>query len=235
MALRAPRVAVALLGGGLGERLQSPVPKALFPILGHPMIHYSLRVFSSMAEVSAVYVAFPALHISALEKALLSYPRGSLRAIVSGGTTRARSALEALRAMERMAPEVVLVHDAARPCVTVQEARDLLQALPGCDGAFLAIPAIDTLWSVEDGEVSGAVDRGKMVQAMTPQAFPYGTLREALERGLAEGFEGSDDVSYVRRLGGKVVWVKGDRWNMKVTYPEDVPIAEALLGGKGCA
>ena len=235
MAPGAPRVAVALLGGGLGERLESPVPKALSPLLGHPMIHYSLRVFSSMAEVSAVYAAFPALHISALEKALASYPRGSLRAIVPGGTTRARSALAVLRAMERAAPEVVLVHDAARPCITVQEVRDLLAALPGNDGAFLAIPAVDTLWNVEEERVSGSVDRQKMVQAMTPQAFSYGTLREALEKGLAEGFEGSDDVSYVRRLGGSVVWVKADRWNIKVTYPEDVPIVEALLGGKGCA
>lgn len=235
MALRAPRVGVALLGGGLGERLQSPVPKAIFPILGHPMIHYSMRLFSSMAEVSAIYVAFPEFHISALEKALASYPRGALREIVAGGPTRAASALNALRAMERSAPEVVLVHDAARPCITVQEVRDLIQSLEGHDGAFLAIPAVDTLWSVEESAVSGAVDRRKMVQAMTPQAFQYGTLREALERGLAEGFDGSDDVSYVRRMGGDVVWVKGDRWNIKVTYPEDVQIAEALLGGKGCA
>ncbi len=235
MAFGAPKIGVALLGGGLGERLQSPVPKALFPILGHPMIHYSLRLFSSMAEVSAIYVAFPELHASALEKALSSYPRGALREIVAGGATRAASALSALRAMERAAPEIVLVHDAARPCITAQEVRDLLGALPGNDGAFLAVPAVDTLWVVEDSSVSGSVDRRQMVQAMTPQAFPYGILREALEKGIAEGFEGSDDVSYVTRAGGKVAWVKGDRWNIKVTYPEDVQVAEALLGGKGCA
>ncbi len=231
----APRIAVALLGGGLGERLGNSVPKALFPLLGHPMIHYSLRVLGSLPGVEGVYVAFPPLHIPALEKALSPYPRGPLKAIVPGGATRAESALNVLRAMAVSSPDVVVVHDAARPCVTPSEVRDLLAALPGHDGAFLAAPSVDTLWAVAGDEVAGAVDRRSLVRALTPQAFPYATLRAAYESGLAEGFQGTDDVSYVRRAGGKVVWVAGERWNLKVTYPEDIPIAEALLGGQGCA
>lgn len=231
----APRVAVALLGGGMGERLGGALPKALVPILGHPMVHYSLRTFAAVPEVAGVYVACPALHKGAMEKALASYPRGCLKGVVAGGATRADSALAVLRAMEADAPEVVLVHDAARPCVTKEEVHDLLKALPGHDGAFLAAPCVDTLWTVEQSEARSLVDRRALVRALTPQAFPYDVLRTALEAGVAEGFEGTDDVSYVLRKGGTVVWVPGERWNLKVTYPDDLPIVEAILGGQGCA
>jgi len=229
------RVAVALLGGGLGERLGGTLPKALVPILGHPMVHYSLRTFAALPEIQSVWVACPALHCPVMERALAAYPRGPLRGVVSGGPTRAESALNVLRAMEAEAPEVVLVHDAARPCVTRDEVRDLLAALPGHDGAFLAAPCVDTLWNVEGQEVSGGLDRRALVRAFTPQAFPYATLRRALEAGIAEGFAGTDDVSFVLRQGGQVVWVPGERWNLKVTYPDDLHVVEAILGGQGCA
>jgi 2-C-methyl-D-erythritol 4-phosphate cytidylyltransferase len=74
-----------------------------------------------------------------------------------------------------------------------------------------------------------------MVCAFTPQVFPFKGLKAAIERGISEGFEGTDDASFVRRLGGEVAWVQGSRWNIKVTYPEDLALVEAILGGGGCA
>lgn len=236
MEASAPRIAVALLGGGSGERLGGALPKALVPILGHPLIQYSLRTFSALPEICGIWVAAPPMQIPVMEKALSPYPKGSLKAFVPGGSHRAASALNVLHAMgAENPPDIVLVHDAARPCITTGEVRDLLAALPGHDGAFLAAPCVDTLWQVEEQRATGLVDRRALVRAFTPQAFPYTVLLEALEAGIAEGFEGTDDVSFVLRRGGRVKWVQGEAWNLKVTYPDDIPVVEAILGGRGCA
>jgi len=231
----AQRVAAAVLAGGLGTRLGGDVPKPFIPVLGHPLIHYSLHLFESLPEVCAIRVAVPEVQGPALERLLASYPRRAYRGWTPGGATRAQSALAALRSLEPDRPDVVLVHDAARPLVTVQEVRALLAALPGHDGAILASPPVDTLWSSQEHNVREVVDRRGMVRAFTPQAFPFEALKEAIEKGIEEGFEGTDDASFVRRLGGEVVWVQGSRWNIKVTYPEDLTLVEAILEGSGCA
>jgi len=231
----AQRVAAAVLAGGLGTRLGGDVPKPFLPVLGHPLIHYSLRLFESLPEVCAIRVAVPEVHGPALERILAAYPRRAYRGWTPGGATRARSALAALRSLDADRPDVVLVHDAARPLVTADEVRALLAALPGHDGAILASPPVDTLWSSENDKVREIVDRHGMVCAFTPQVFPFRELKDAIERGISEGFEGTDDASFVRRLGGEVAWVQGSRWNIKVTYPEDLALVEAILGGGGCA
>ena len=230
-----PRVAVAVLAGGSGTRLGSEVLKPFLTVFGHPLIHYSLRVFEAIPEVAAIRVAIPETHGLALERVLASYPKRAYRGWTPGGATRPQSALNALKALEADRPDVVLLHDAARPLLQEEDVHALLRALPGHDGAFLAAPSVDTLWRAEGASGTGTLDRRGLVRAFTPQAFPYDVVREAYEKGLAEGFEGTDDASYVRHRGGDVVWVPGSRLNIKVTYPEDVDLVEAILRGQGCA
>ena len=225
------RVGVAILAGGTGSRMGGEVPKPLLPIMGHPLIHYSLRLFERVPGVGAIRVGIHPLHAPALDRLLAPYPRRAYRGWVPGGATRAQTALAVLEAFAQEPPEFVLLHDAARPCVTVEEVLGLLNALEGSDGAFLAAPPVDTLWKVEEGAVSDTVDRRGVVCAQTPQAFRYEVALEAYRRGVEEGFEGTDDASFVRRLGKKVVWAPGSRWNIKVTYPEDIAIAQAILTG----
>jgi 2-C-methyl-D-erythritol 4-phosphate cytidylyltransferase len=230
-----PRVAAAVLAGGLGARLGGDVPKPFLPVLGHPLIHYSMKLFESLPEVCAIRVAVPEVHAATLERLLAPYPKRAYKGWTAGGATRAHSALAALKALDADRPDVVLVHDAARPLVTKEEVRALLAALPGKDGAILAAPPVDTMWRVEESDITDLVERRGTVRAFTPQAFPFATLREALEKGIDEGFEGTDDAAFVRRRGGTVAWVQGSRWNIKVTYPEDLVLVEAVLGGDGCA
>jgi 2-C-methyl-D-erythritol 4-phosphate cytidylyltransferase len=141
--------------------------------------------------------------------------------LVPGGATRSESVRNALDA----APEasVVVVHDAARPLVTVELVRRCLDALEGCDGVIAAIPVTDTVKVVEDGSVIRTPDRGRLWAAQTPQVFRADVLRRA------SGAEATDDASLVEALGGRVRVVEGAPENFKVTTPLDVRVAEMLL------
>ncbi|MEW6757751.1 MAG: 2-C-methyl-D-erythritol 4-phosphate cytidylyltransferase [Acidobacteriota bacterium] len=226
------RVSVAVLAGGMGVRAGGNLPKPFRAVLGKPLILHALEAFDAMPEVLTLRVAVPAEHRPTLNEIMDLHPLRVYRGCVQGGITRARSALAVLRALEGDRPDVVLVHDAARPIVSAEETRALLEALPGHQGAILAARAVDTLWRVsEDGRLEEVADRRSLVRALTPQAFPYEVLREAYERGVEEGFEGTDDASYVRHAGGDVVWVTGTSKNIKVTYEEDFALLEALLLG----
>jgi 2-C-methyl-D-erythritol 4-phosphate cytidylyltransferase len=230
-----PRIGVAILGGGKGTRFGGVTPKPIVHVLGHPLIYYSIKLFSSMSQVVSTVITFPEDDIPLLEKALQPYGEDRKRKIISGGTTRAHSALKALEAMMPHDPEVVIIHDAVRPCISNEDVETLITALKGYDGAFLGAALSDTIWNVKDNVSTETISREGLVRAFTPQAFPFATIREALQKGFAEGFEGTDDASYVVKYGGKVVFVPSSLANIKVTYPKDLEIVESLLGGYTCA
>jgi len=221
---------VGVLAGGMGVRAGGNLPKTFRAVLGKPLITYCLEAFDRLPEVQALRVAVPPEYGSLLEEILELHPVRCFRGWVAGGNSRARSALAVLRALEADGPEVVLLHDAARPLFEAEEVRALIAALQRNDGAILAARSVDTLWKVdEEGRLVEPADRRSLVRALTPQAFPYVLIREAYEKGLAEGFEGTDDASYVRALGGRVAWVPGTSKNLKVTFEEDFALLEALL------
>ena len=140
--------------------------------------------------------------------------------MVAGGATRSESVRNALAA----APEatVVVVHDAARPLVTVELVRRCLDALEGCDGVIAALPVTDTIKEVEDGWVVRTPERERLWAVQTPQVFRADALRDA-------GGDATDDASLVEANGGRVRVVDGAPENFKVTTPLDVRVAEMLL------
>ena len=225
------RVAVALLAGGSGVRLKSPVPKAFAPVAGLPLLMHSLLAFDSMPGIVSIRVALPPEEGPRLEEILCNVTLKAYKGWAPGGAERPDSALCALRALEPDAPDIVLIHDAARPIVDDAEVSELLKALESHDGAFLAAPTTDTLWRIRGSAAEEVVDRSMLVRAFTPQGFRYALIREAYEKGLAAGFRGTDDAAYARRLGADVVWVPGSPKNLKVTQPEDINLAEFHLGG----
>ncbi len=191
---------------GAGERLGADVPKAFAVLGGRPMVEWSLEVLRRVCD--RVVVAVPPDRVDPPD-------------FVAGGTTRSESVRNALDA----APEatVVVVHDAARPLVTVELVRRCLDALAGFDGVIAALPVTDTVKVVEDGEVRRTPDRARLWAAQTPQVFRADVLRRA------SGAQGTDDASLVEALGGRVRVVDGAPENFKVTTPLDVRIAEMLL------
>ncbi|NMC00568.1 MAG: 2-C-methyl-D-erythritol 4-phosphate cytidylyltransferase [Thermoanaerobaculaceae bacterium] len=230
-----PRIGVAILGGGKGVRFGGITPKPLVHVLGHPLIYYSLKLFSSFNVVSSIAITFPEEHIPLLEKALQPYGDDIRRKIISGGETRALSSMKALETLKKSNPDIVIIHDAVRPCISSEEVVTLINSLTGADGAFLGVELSDTIWKTENDTAKETLKRENLVRAFTPQAFYLQTIYDALKKGLEEGFEGTDDASFVVRNGGKVICVFSSNANIKVTYPKDIEVVEAILSGMPCA
>ena len=191
---------------GAGERLGADVPKAFAVLGGRPMVEWSLEVLRQVCD--RVVVAVPPDRVEPPD-------------FVAGGATRSESVRNALAA----APEasVAVVHDAARPLVTVELVRRCVDALEeGVDGVIAAVPVTDTVKEVEHGDIVRTPDRGRLWAAQTPQVFRAEALRSATG-------EATDDASLVEAMGGKVRVIEGMRENFKVTTPLDARVAEMLL------
>jgi 2-C-methyl-D-erythritol 4-phosphate cytidylyltransferase/2-C-methyl-D-erythritol 2,4-cyclodiphosphate synthase len=146
---------------------------------------------------------------------------------VAGGAERADSVRAGLDALNLPETTPVLVHDAARPLLGEAVIRRLLGALPSADGAIAALPVSDTVKRGE-GSIEATVDRSRLWRAQTPQAFPLGRLRSAYAAWPASEAP-TDEAAVVERDGGVVRLIEGDPRLMKLTYPEDFAMAEALL------
>ncbi|MFW5951893.1 MAG: IspD/TarI family cytidylyltransferase, partial [Gemmatimonadota bacterium] len=126
--------------------------------------------------------------------------------------------------------DVVLIHDGARPLVTVAIVDRALRAAASGTGAIAAVPVTDTLKVIDDdGAITATVDRRDLWRAQTPQAFPREMIVDAYRRAAEEGVAATDDAALVERYGGRVVVVEGDARNLKITRPEDLGLAELLL------
>jgi 2-C-methyl-D-erythritol 4-phosphate cytidylyltransferase len=124
---------------------------------------------------------------------------------------------------------VVLVHDAARPVLPEEVIERVLTALnDGWDGAIPVLPLADTVKRIESERVVETVEREGLALAQTPQAFSAAALRDAHERAVRDGFDGSDDALLLERAGYRVRAIAGERTNLKITTPDDIRLAEAL-------
>lgn len=226
-------VAAILLAAGAGVRMGAGMPKALLPVAGRPLLAWSLESLAAAEEVSDLVVVVPEGFAREMEVGLGAAMSGGV--VVTGGATRAESVERGLDAAPDECDRVI-VHDAARPLITVELIAAVLAALEGVDGAIAAAPVSDTLKRQgEDLEIVGTVDRAGMWAAQTPQAFWMSTLVDATERAIGEGrLDGATDcASLVEAVGGTVRLVPSATPNPKVTIPTDLEYAEWLLGRSG--
>jgi 2-C-methyl-D-erythritol 4-phosphate cytidylyltransferase len=235
-------MAIALiLAAGSGERLRGDRPKALVELAGRPLLQWSLEALAQVSAIEQIVVALPPELASQTGEhteprpRLLALPLG-LRAAastlgVAGGRTRSESVRLALAAAS--AGDPILVHDAARPLLTVELAEAVLEACGRDDvnGAIAAAPVTDTIKrAAEDGVVVETLPRSELWAVQTPQVFRRATLERALDVPGAILAAATDDAWLVERGGGKVVVVPAPSENVKVTTPLDLVVAEALLG-----
>jgi 2-C-methyl-D-erythritol 4-phosphate cytidylyltransferase/2-C-methyl-D-erythritol 2,4-cyclodiphosphate synthase len=194
-------------------------------LAGKPVARWSVEGLLA-AGARRVVVVVPAGGRADAEAALAGLSRWTA---VEGAATRAGSVRNGLAVLAGDAPEAVLVHDAARPFVTPAHVAGLIQALADADGAMPALPVSDTLKRATDGVVEGTTSREGLHRAQTPQAFRFEALMSAYEAWDTEA-EPTDDAQVVERAGGRVRLAAGDPRLLKLTYPEDFAMAEALAG-----
>lgn len=219
-------VGVAVPAAGAGVRMGGR-KKAFLELAGIPLLVHALAPFLAHPRVAAVAVALAPDDAASPPPWLVELD--SRIQVVAGGATRLHSVHRALAALPAQV-EVAVVHDAARPLVSRRTIDRCLALAREGKGAVAGWPSTDTLKEVNDaGHVVGAPDRSRIWRAHTPQVFPRTALLEAYRAAEADGVGATDDAAVFARAGGVVAMVEGDRWNLKVTHPQDVPVAEFLL------
>lgn len=221
-------VAALIMAGGSGERFGSGSPKQLAMLSGRPMIAWSASVLARSDRVASIVLVGPAAMEPDLRAALDPDAASRTSAFATGGATRQASVFNGLQALPEGTTHV-LIHDAARPCLSGAMRDRVLDALETHDAVVPAVPATDTLILRRDDHVDALIDRAHVAGVQTPQGFRVDLIRRAHRAAQARGFESSDDGSLVLALGEPVFTVPGERTNMKVTFREDVAVAEAIL------
>lgn len=211
---------------GSGSRMGSELPKQYLPLAGMPMIYHALARLCGSAEIDTVFVV-----LAPDDAFFASYDwtefGDRLQPLYCGGATRAESVLNGLMAAELEPDEWVLVHDAARPCLSEAQLAKLIAELRDDEvGGILAVPVADTLKRADGaGRIAATEPREGLWQAQTPQMFRTGLLLQALQTAPAV----TDEASAVEALGLHPKLVAGESTNFKVTYPQDRQLAELLL------
>ena len=215
---------------GFGARMGHEIPKQYLPLAGQPMIAHALNSLCSNLDISMVFV------VLAPEDTLYhSYDWSrfgdKLQPLFCGGEKRSDTVLNGLIASELEPDDWILVHDAARPCLKQEQlARLIAETRDDAVGGILAVPVADTLKRADDeGRIVRTEDRAGLWQAQTPQMFRAGLLMQALQ-ALPQV---TDEASAIEALGLHPKLVLGEPTNFKVTYPQDLLMAELLLARQG--
>lgn len=223
-------VSVVLLAGGVGKRMGSSIPKQLLPLRGRSVLERSLEVFIGMPEIAEVVVV--------LDVSLRDTPIG--RACKEAGAVFADPGIERADSVRsgcgiaRNQATLICVHDAARPLVRPQAVRAVLNDAWLHGAAALAVPCKATIKSSDDGaHVANTLDRSRLWEMQTPQCIDAALLRRALDEAHAANAEITDDVSAVERLDIPVRLTMGHYDNVKITTPEDLVFADAVLRASG--
>lgn len=218
--------AVVIAAGGAGERMRG-VRKQYLELAGEPVLARAVRPFLELEAVQQVVVALPAQ--DAVSPPSWLEGLDARLVIVAGGRTRSESVARGLAAVTEEV-DVLLVHDAARPLVTAEIVRRVLDAAARGVGVVAAVPVSDTIKEVDAaGRIVGTPPRERLWRAQTPQGAPRRMLVEAYQRAAQEGVDATDDAALLERYGGTVIVVPGAEDNVKVTHAADVIVAEALL------
>jgi 2-C-methyl-D-erythritol 4-phosphate cytidylyltransferase len=228
------RTVAVVLAGGTGERFGTSVPKQLLPFAGRPLVEHSVAAFDEAPAVDSVLVVMTAGHADRVREVLAGAGYRKVAGVIAGGPSRVdstRCAIEALGGEECD----VLFHDAARPLVDQRIIADCVAALAVHQAVGVAVPSPDTIAVASDGVMTAMPRRDSLVRVQTPQGFRLSVIRRAHELAAADPRFGdlpaTDDCGVVLRYlpDVSVHVVPGSERNLKITFPRDLAIAEAML------
>ncbi len=221
---------------GIGSRMQSEKPKQYLPLLDQTLIEVTLKKILQLEALEGIVLPLHADDTFWPTTSLYRHPKIHC---IDGGAERSDSVLAGLKYCQSQpnnSDSWALVHDAARPCVTLEKIEQLISvaSIEGdCEGTILAVPCADTVKRVGGHTITHTEDRSQLWLAHTPQLFPMSTLLSALDNALTTGKPITDEASAIEMSGGTVQVVQDRRDNIKVTVPEDLLWAETLLKQQG--
>lgn len=229
------RIAAILPAAGLGTRMGADTPKQFLELDGVPIVILSLRRVAACPLVSDIIIATRPDGVGRLEELIRKEKLKQRVQVVRGGDSRQDSVAGALEHVSNDT-EIVLVHDAVRPFVTVEQIARVIEEARKCQAAILGVPAMDTIKEVKRASlpedvalITATVPRERVVLAQTPQAFSTKLLKEAFARAQADAISASDEAGLVERLGHDVHVVLGSERNIKITKPADMDLARFYL------
>jgi 2-C-methyl-D-erythritol 4-phosphate cytidylyltransferase len=220
-----------IAAAGTGSRMASDRPKQFLQLAGTPIICHTLAPFEQCDSIHEVIVVLQSEEAAAF--LTLAGKRGlrKLSRVVPGGTTRADSVQRGLMAIRPATAGLVVVHDGVRPFVTVEEIESVVAVAESNGAAILVAPVTDTIKQVSGTSIATTLDRTQLRRALTPQCFRYELLRKAFEQADVNDPSLTDESALVEKIGVPVTMIEGNSRNIKITTPQDLLIAEALLKG----
>ncbi len=216
-----------IAAAGSGQRFNSDIPKQFIEIAGKQIVVHSIERFASCELIDSIIVIVPAEDVDRFSEQRAVKSIEKITAIVAGASTRAASVFAGLGAVDP-ATEIVAVHDGARPLVTLEEISRTIERARETGAACLTAPVVDTIKEVDEGWITGTLDRRRLRRAMTPQAFKYELLMRAFE-GRDLGDDITDECYLVEQLSHEIASVPGGSRNIKITHAEDLALAELFL------
>ncbi len=219
------RVSAILLAAGKGLRFKSKISKPLVKVNSQPVINYSLRVLSSCPGIKEIIVVANDSNLKALSDKIEMLGIKKSVKIVRGGKRRQDSVLNGILAVDDRA-DTVLIHDSARPFITPEIVASVLKEANKTGSAIVGVPVKATIKEVKGYFVKGTLKRDSLWEIQTPQVFKKSLILKAYKKFANIGV--TDDASLVEKCGNKVKLVMGSYFNIKITTPEDLVLAEAI-------
>jgi 2-C-methyl-D-erythritol 4-phosphate cytidylyltransferase len=221
---------VILPAAGKGKRMGAGKNKLFIDLQGIPVIIHTLRVFAKDNECNEIILPIHPDDQDEMRVLISRYQLDKKITFVSGGAERQHSVYNAIQKLN--SDGIVLVHDAARPFIQKSLIAQLVASAKVSGASIVAVPVKDTIKKVENGIVIETVERSSLWAVQTPQAFRVHLLCKAHQYAEQTGFLGTDDASLVEHLGEKVAIIEGDYNNIKLTTPEDLYFANAIINEK---
>lgn len=225
---------IIIPAAGFGSRMGITIPKQYLDLAGQPVIAHTLNVFLNCSRISSVNLVLN--NEDTVFKNLECTKHSKLSVYYAGGETRAGTVLNGLQAIKNKVSEDdwILVHDAARPCLSAALLNNLLDDLQeDAVGGLLAIPLAETLKRADsNNKVSRTESRENLWQAQTPQMFRYAILNQALDRFNQFNAVPTDEAQAIEALGYAPTLVRGDLRNIKITYPPDLELAKLIINAE---
>jgi 2-C-methyl-D-erythritol 4-phosphate cytidylyltransferase len=222
-------VAAIIVAAGSGQRMGGAIPKQFLEINGKAILRYTLEKFQSCPEIEQIYVILPANFIATYEEVFrVEWKIDNLVKVVAGGAERHLSVWAGLEALEKDV-EIVMIHDGVRPFVSSRILRESIFAAEQFGAAVVGLTPKDTVKQIAGEYVEKTMNREQLLLAQTPQTFRKDVIVNANKNAFRTGSFSTDDAALVEQMGMRVAIVPGEWTNIKITSPEDLVVARAII------